>query len=256
MDGIPAFLKCFILLPTNQKIQGECAGTCCMTYHQENKLRTKLGLQLITTILSYATAIMFPQTWSLLNLVRCSLYILEDNEAVIKMIMNRRSPTMRHVSPNPQSCAWLVIWPKNPNQICWNRKPNSQTWRQKASSHVMSGTIFSICSIFAFSAQASCTEKMSKRMQYRTGEERIAAKSKPTLNLVSKTEASSSTALSPNASNRPVILRAPCQQCSNLIASAGRNQPLGVQIKMTQRQVLKCGLQMHRWTNVRRNSLL
>ena len=38
------------------------------------------------------------------------------------------------------------------------------------------------------------------------------AKSKPTLNLVSKTEASSSTLLSPNASNRPGILRAPSQK--------------------------------------------
>ena len=49
---------------------------------------------------------------------------------------------------------------------------------------------------------------MAKRVQQGHGEEIILAKSKPTLNLVSKTEASSSTLLSPNASNRMGILRA------------------------------------------------
>ena len=33
------------------------------------------------------------------------LYVFEDNEAVIKMIIKGRSPTMRHVSQNPQSCS-------------------------------------------------------------------------------------------------------------------------------------------------------
>ena len=33
------------------------------------------------------------------------LYVFEDNEAVIKMIIKGRSPTMRHVSRNPQSCS-------------------------------------------------------------------------------------------------------------------------------------------------------
>ena len=33
------------------------------------------------------------------------LYVFEDNEAVIKTIIKGRSPKMRHVSRNPQSCA-------------------------------------------------------------------------------------------------------------------------------------------------------
>ena len=33
------------------------------------------------------------------------LYVFEDNEAVIKMITKGRSPTVRHVSRNPQSCS-------------------------------------------------------------------------------------------------------------------------------------------------------
>ena len=41
-------------------------------------------------------------------------------------------------------------------------KTNSQTWRQRASSHVMSGTIFSICSILAFSAQQAAPQRCRK----------------------------------------------------------------------------------------------
>ena len=37
------------------------------------------------------------------------LYVFEDNEAVIKMIMKGRSPTMRHVFQDPQSCSCLVV---------------------------------------------------------------------------------------------------------------------------------------------------
>ena len=52
------------------------------------------------------------------------LYVIEEKEAVIKMIMGERRPTMRHCFQNPQSCSWLVVWsnqlgPKNPNHMYW-----------------------------------------------------------------------------------------------------------------------------------------
>ena len=72
---------------------------------------------------------------------------------------------------------------------------------------------------------------MSKRMQLGTGEARIVAKSKPTLNLVPRSVARSRTAPSSSASNRPGTLRAPSQECSNLtaqcagkLAAGGSNQ--------------------------------
>ena len=66
-------------------------------------------------------------------------------------------------------------------------------------------------------------EAMSRRMQQETGELRIVAKSKTTLNLVSRSAASFPTAPSSSASSRLGILRAPSQQGSNLIAqSAGK----------------------------------
>ena len=55
-------------------------------------------------------------------------------------------------------------------------------------------------------------------MQQGTGEEIIVAKSKPTVNLVSRSAASSLAAPSSSASSRPGMLRATSQQGSNLIA--------------------------------------
>ena len=51
------------------------------------------------------------------------LYILEDNEAVIKLIIEGRSPTMRHVSRTHRvALDWAVrqnqLGPQDPNQTC------------------------------------------------------------------------------------------------------------------------------------------
>ena len=54
-------------------------------------------------------------------------YIVENNEAVIKIIIKGRCATMRHVVQNPQWYAWLVVWQNqfghlNLNQIRWYQK--------------------------------------------------------------------------------------------------------------------------------------
>ena len=56
------------------------------------------------------------------------LYIFEDNEAVIKMIIKGRSPNNATCFQNPQSCSRLVIrsnqfGPQDPNQIHWHQEP-------------------------------------------------------------------------------------------------------------------------------------
>ena len=68
---------------------------------------------------------------------------------------------------------------------------------------------------------------MSKRMQLGTGEERIVAKSKPTLNLVPRSVARSPTAPSSSASSRPGTLRGPSQEGSNLTAQCARKLAAG-----------------------------
>ena len=78
------------------------------------------------------------------------LYVFEDNEAVIKMIIKKRSPTMSHVSrTHSQSCSWLVnrsnqFGHQNPNQIHWHQKNNSQTYWPREISHVMNGIVFCV----------------------------------------------------------------------------------------------------------------
>ena len=56
------------------------------------------------------------------------LYVFEDNEAVIKMIIKGRSPTMRHVSTTHRvALDWLFdrinLDSKNSNQIHRHQKP-------------------------------------------------------------------------------------------------------------------------------------
>ena len=80
------------------------------------------------------------QMWTTYPQTQCSqgesqLYICEDNEAVIKMIIKGRSPTMRHVS-RTQSCAWLVVrqnqfGSQNPNLICWHQTPTRRHANQR-----------------------------------------------------------------------------------------------------------------------------
>ena len=56
------------------------------------------------------------------------LYVFEENEAVIKMIIKGRSPTMRHVSRTHRvALDWLFdrinLDPQNPNQVHRHQKP-------------------------------------------------------------------------------------------------------------------------------------
>ena len=65
-----------------------------------------------------------------------SLYVFEDNEAVIKMIIKRRSPTMRHVSRTHRvALDWLFdrinLDPKNPNQVHRHQKRTRRHFNQR-----------------------------------------------------------------------------------------------------------------------------
>ena len=169
------------------------------------------------------------------------LYIFEDDEAVIKMIIKGRSPTMRHVSRTHRVAPdWLfdrinldrkiqIKFVDTKNQLADMLTKGNFT--RDEWNHLLRLLRISNCS------SASCPHTMSKRRQEGTGGERIMAKSRPTLILVSKTAASSSTAQSSSASNCPRILKAPSQSLS----LPSMYLQLRIQIKMTQHRVLKCG---------------
>ena len=55
------------------RVQGDLLRDTSSSKH--TNCQTKLRLQFSTTILNYATSIMFPQTWGLLNLLRCCTFL-------------------------------------------------------------------------------------------------------------------------------------------------------------------------------------
>ena len=81
------------------------------------------------------------------------LYVFEDNEAVIKMIIKGRSPTMRHVSRTTELlwdlCLTESIWTQKSKSVTLTANTNSQTSWPKGISRVMSGIIFFVCSILS-----------------------------------------------------------------------------------------------------------
>ena len=146
--------------------------------------------------------IMFRRTRSLLSLFGAMLYIFEDNEAVIKMIIKGTSPTIRHVFRTHRvALDWLFDRINLDPNI--HQKPDCRhidkttlhTWRKKN---------------FRLS---SCNKRMAKRMQEQKEENRVVAKSRPTAtNVAISVSTSSSSVNSPIASRSLGILKAPSRQ--------------------------------------------
>ena len=129
-------------------------------------------------------------------------YVFEDNEAVIKMIMKGRSPTMRHVSRTHRvALDWLFDRINLDTQI---QIKHIDTKNQLADiltkgnftrdewNHLL--TLFNISH---FSSTAY-TAAMAKRAQQESGEGRVTAKSRPMMNLTARTPSVVSSSASTN----------------------------------------------------------
>ena len=135
------------------------------------------------------------------------LYVIEDNEAVIKMIIKGRSPTMRHVSRTHRvALEWLFdrinLDPKI--QIKYIDTKNQLAHMQTKGKFTPDEWNHLLClfNISHFSS-AACSEVMSKRTQKESGEERVTAKSRPMLNLIGRSNERAPPALSSTASDSP-----------------------------------------------------
>ena len=118
------------------------------------------------------------------------MYVFEDNEAVIKMIIKGRSPTMRHVSRTHRvALDWLfdrinldsniqIKYIDTKNQLADILTKGNFT--RDEWNHLL--TLFNISHF----SSTECSEVMSKRTQKDSGEERVTAKSKPMMSLVSQ----------------------------------------------------------------------
>ena len=128
------------------------------------------------------------------------LYVFQDNEVVIKMIMKGRSPTMRHVSR--VALDWLfdrinldskiqIKYIDTKNQLADILTKGNFTrdeWNH----------LLNLFNISRFSSTAR-TAAMAKRAQQGSGEERVTAKSRPMMNLTARMPSvvSSSTSSNP-----------------------------------------------------------
>ena len=130
------------------------------------------------------------------------LYVFEDTEAVIKMIIKGRSPTMRHVFRTHRvALDWLFdrIWIPKSKSNTSTPKTNSQTFLTKGNfTRDEWNHLLSLLNTSHFSSTV-CSAAIAKRIQQESGEERVTAKSRPMVNLTARMPSvvSSSTSSSP-----------------------------------------------------------
>ena len=144
------------------------------------------------------------------------LYVFEDNEAVIKMIIKGRSPTMRHVSRTHRvALDWLFdrinLDPKIQIRYIDTKHHLADMLTEGSITRDEWNNILHLFNISHFSSTCrtknfsfvSCSTK-AKRIQDQKEEERVVSKSRPAgMNMSSFIATSSSTASSPIASKSP-----------------------------------------------------
>ena len=118
------------------------------------------------------------------------LYVFEDNEAVIKMIIKGRSPTMRHVSRTHRvALDWLFdrinLDPKIQIKYIDTKNQLADILTKGNFTRDEWNHLLNLFNISHFSSTA-CTAAMAKRAQQGSGEERVTAKSRPTMNLTAR----------------------------------------------------------------------
>ena len=118
------------------------------------------------------------------------LYVFEDNEAVIKMIMKGRSPTMRHVSRTHRvALDWLFdrinLDPKIQIKYIDTKNQLADILTKVNFTRNEWNHLLTLFNISHFSSTA-CIAAMAKRAQQESGEGRVTAKSRPMMNLTAR----------------------------------------------------------------------
>ena len=135
------------------------------------------------------------------------LYVFEVNEAVIKMIIKGRSPTMRHVSRTHRVALVRLFGRINLDpkiQIKYIDTKNQLADKLTMGNFTRDEWNHLLC-LFNIShlSSTNCSEVRSKRTQKDAGEERVTAKSKPMMNLVSRCSERNLDVLASTASESP-----------------------------------------------------
>ena len=135
------------------------------------------------------------------------LYVFEDNEAVIKMIIKGRSPTMRHASRTHRVA---LDWSFDRISLDSKIQLNILTSKNQPADMLTKGNFTRdewnhLLCLFIIShfCSTECSEVMSKRTQKESGGERVTAKSRPMMNLFARSNERAPSALSSTASESP-----------------------------------------------------
>ena len=119
------------------------------------------------------------------------LYVFEENEAVIKIIIKGRSLAMRHVSRTHRvALDWLFdrinLDPKIQIKYIDTKNQLADILTKGNFTRDEWNHLLTLFNISHFSSTA-CTAAMTKRAQQESGEERVTAKSRPMMNLTART---------------------------------------------------------------------
>ena len=118
------------------------------------------------------------------------LYVFEDSEAVIKMIIKGRSPTMRHVSRTHRVALDRLFDrinsdPKIEIKYIDTKNQHADMLTKGHFTRDEWNHLLCLFNISHFSSTV-CSEAMAKRVQQDSGEERVAAKSRPMMSLIAR----------------------------------------------------------------------
>ena len=143
------------------------------------------------------------------------LNIFEDNEAVIKMIIKGRSPTMRHVSRiHRVALDWLFdrinLDPKIQIRYIDTKNQLADILTKENFTRDEWNHLLCLFNISHFSSINSL-EAMTKRTQKDASEDRVPARSKPMMNLVSRYSVRDPNVLASTASESPVKTKSESQ---------------------------------------------
>ena len=156
------------------------------------------------------------------------LYVFEDNEAVIKMIIKGRSPTMRYVSRTHRvALDWLFdrinLDPKIQIKYIDTKNQLADILTKGNFTRDEWNHLLCLFNISHFSSTV-CSDTMAKRSQQDSGEERVTAKSRPMMNLIARTPSFvSSTSVSPDITEVKI-------HGDQLLEKTDRGDPMKAQI--------------------------
>ena len=187
LDGIPALdlwdLIVLVLGNTTQNHDRTGQPVVCRDKSHEPSTRSQGMFNVLNNIVCVPSNVQFSHQEAL-------LYVFEDNEAAIKMIIKGRSPTMRHVSRTHRvALDWLFdrinLDPKIQIKHIDTKNQLADILTKGNFTRDEWNHLLCLFNISHFSSTV-CSEGMAKRTQQDSGEERVTAESRPMMSLIAR----------------------------------------------------------------------